>query len=83
MGDAKRDVQFVDCTSKVDITVNIKQTENGNTTVRAGGINGATPTIMSIYTLQIVVMRETWMYSCKADLHGRWLEVYREMRVLM
>ena len=40
MGDAKRDVQFVDCTSKVDITVNIKQTENGNTTVRAGGING-------------------------------------------
>ena len=40
VGDAKRDVQFVDCTSKVDITVNIKQTENGNTTVRAGGING-------------------------------------------
>lgn len=40
VGDAKRDVQFVDCTSKVNITVNIKQTENGSTTVRAGGING-------------------------------------------
>lgn len=40
VGDAKRDVQFVDCTSKVNITVNIKQTENGSTIVRAGGING-------------------------------------------
>lgn len=40
VGDAKRDVQFVDCTSKVNITVNIKQTENRRTTVRAGGING-------------------------------------------
>lgn len=40
VGDAKRDVQFVDCTSKVNITVNINQTENGSTIVRAGGING-------------------------------------------
>lgn len=40
VGDAKSGIEFVDCTSQVNITVDIKQTENRSTTVRAGGITG-------------------------------------------
>ena len=48
-GDVKEGVRFVECTNQVDITVDIKQTENRSTHVWVGGFSGGSNT-NNIYT---------------------------------
>lgn len=65
-GDVKNGVRFTDCISKVDITVNIEQTENRTTTIWAGGFNGGSNE-NNIHTFFTKCSNEG---SLKVQIHG-------------
>lgn len=65
-GDVKNGVRFTDCISKVDITVNIEQTENRTTTIWAGGFNGGSNE-NNVHTFFTKCSNEG---SLKVQIHG-------------